>query len=209
MTETILAMVPDYGAAALFVIAAIACLGVPIPASLPLLMSGSFVASGELTLVTVLAAGVAGAVLGDQLGYLVGSLGGDRAVAWLSRRRTLAAALTRARSFSERWGTAGVFFTRWLVSPLGPAMNLLSGLVRMPWRWFTLAVVLGEVVWVGMYVALGYVFSRSIVGIADVLGDLAWFLASGVVAVLLVWRGRSILVARAAAHRGATSLPVS
>lgn len=210
MSDTILALVPVYGAPALFIIAAVACLGAPIPASLPLLMSGSFVASGELTLATVLAAGVTGAVLGDQLGYVIGAFGGDRAIAWLSRWKTLAAALARARSFSQRWGTTGVFFTRWLVSPLGPAMNLLSGLIGMPWRWFTAAVVLGEIVWVGMYVALGYVFSRSIVGIADVLGNLAWFLASGMIAALLVWRVWSIIAARAEAHRSsAPSLPAS
>ena len=46
----------------------------------------------------------------------------------------------RARS----WGGAGVFFSRWLVTPLGPWINLASGAAAYSWLRFTLWDFLGE-----------------------------------------------------------------
>ena len=47
----------------------------------------------------------------------------------------------------------------------------------------------------GRRVALGYAFSQSIVAISALLGDLAWFLAAGAIAIFLGLR------VHAAAHR--------
>jgi membrane-associated protein len=57
-------------------------------------------------------------------------------------------------------------------------------MVGATWRRFTLFAVLGELVWVGLYMALGFAFSRSIVAIADLTGDLAWFLVAAAAALV-------------------------
>jgi membrane-associated protein len=101
--------------------------------------------------------------------------------------------MERARALSERWGGAGVFFSRWLFAPLGPSVNLVSGMVGAAWARFTFFDVLGEIVWVTLYLSLGYAFSRSIVEIAELTGDLAWFLAAGLVSALLVLRVAMVL----------------
>jgi membrane-associated protein len=188
MTEALLAWVPLYGAPALLVVAALSCIGVPVPGSLALMAGGAIAAGGELALAAVLAAAFAGAVLGDQAGYGLGALGGERAVARLARRRSFAEALASARSLAERRGMLGVFLSRWLVAPLGPPMNLLAGLIAMPWWRFTLAGVLGEAVWVGLHVGIGFAFSGSILALAALLEDLGWMLAASAVAALLAWR---------------------
>jgi membrane protein DedA with SNARE-associated domain len=174
--DAVLALVPVYGAAALFVVAAMSCFGLPVPGSIALLAAGAFVAAGEMPLSVAATAALAGAVAGDQAGYWLGFAAGPQVVARLSR------------TFSERRGRSAVFLSRWLVSPLGPPLNFLSGTVGMAWPAFSLAGALGEVVWVSGYLALGAAFGRSIVGIAEVLDDLTWFLAAGLVAVLLFLR---------------------
>ncbi len=188
LIEAALALIPVYGGPALFVVAGLSCFGLPIPGSIALLASGAFVAGGDMALSTALAAGLGGAVVGDQAGYWLGAGLGRRVTDALAGRRALHAALDSAAAFSERRGAMAVFLSRWLLAPLGPAVNVVSGTIGMAWLRFSVAEVLGELVWVGIYVGLGALFSRSVIGLAEVLGDLTWFLAAGVVAVALLMR---------------------
>jgi membrane protein DedA with SNARE-associated domain len=192
MIDTLFALVPVYGAGIVFVITLISCLGVPVPGSLALLAAGAFAASGDMSIGAGIAAGFAGAVLGDQLGYGIGARGG-RLAERLTARPGMAALLDQAHVLALRWGAPGIFFSRWLVSPLGPAINLISGMTRYPWARFTLWGVAGEVVWVGLYFGLGFAFGASIAAVADVMGNLAWFLAAAAVTFLLGYRLHGLL----------------
>lgn len=77
------------------------------------------------------------------------------------------------------------FFTRWLLSALGPYVNLIAGAMNMSWLRFSLAGVAGEIVWVGLYVGLGAGFSAYILQIADIASNASGFLAAAVVMFLL------------------------
>ncbi|HSP24915.1 MAG TPA: DedA family protein [Saliniramus sp.] len=188
MTEALMLFVSDYGALALFVILAINCLGVPFPTSLIMLAAGSLVEQGEMALLPVLAGSIAGAVVGDQLGYLVGRLGGDRAARPLASRLKAEAAIARAEAFMQKWGGMGVFLTRWLLSPLGPYVNLVAGMTRYSWPSFSFWDLLGESLWVVGYVMLGVTFSRSVQNLASVLGNFTWFLVFAAATLFLGWK---------------------
>ncbi|WP_439500767.1 DedA family protein [Aminobacter ciceronei] len=185
MSDAAMAFLADYGAFALFAILALGSLGVPLPSSLALLVAGSLVARDQLDLVSIFAWGIAGAVLGDQMGYLIGRLGSEGLAERLAERLHMADTLSHARTATARWGAISVFLTRWLLSPLGPGVNIVAGMMAYPWSRFTVWGVFGEAVWVFQYVGLGILFSRSILAVADILGDLAWFLVFAVVAGLL------------------------
>lgn len=188
MSEDLIQLVGEHGAAALFGILVANCLGVPFPTSLLLLALGSFVGQGEMALWPLLAAGIAGAVVGDQAGYLIGRMGGRVVTNRLARRPQAAAAVAKAEKLVWRWGGVGVFFSRWLLSPLGPWVNLATGMTRYPWARFAVWDFLGLSVWIGLYLGLGMVFSRSVQNLADLLGSLTWLLIFGVLTVLLGWR---------------------
>jgi membrane-associated protein len=187
MTDQILALVPLYGAVALFGILVISSIGVPGPASLLLLIVGSLVAQGEMSLWQVLVAGIAGAVIGDQIGFLAGRIGGRL----LLRRLTKLvghAGIKRAEAFTMRWGGAAIFFSRWLVNPLGPWINLSSGIAGYPWIKFLLWDVVGEIWWVVLFTTLGNVFSDRVQSLTELLGQFTWFIAGAVVVVFLAWK---------------------
>ncbi|MBB6469769.1 membrane protein DedA with SNARE-associated domain [Aminobacter lissarensis] len=185
MSDAAMTFLSNYGAFALFGILALGSLGVPLPSSLVLLMAGSLVARGQLDLVSIFAWGIAGAVLGDQAGYLIGRLGSEGLAERLAERLHMAATLDRARTATIQWGAISVFLSRWLLSPLGPGINIVAGMMAYPWSRFTAWGVFGEAIWVFQYVGLGILFSRSILAVADILGDLTWFFVFAVVAVLL------------------------
>ena len=153
-----------------------------------MLAAGVFVAAGDMKLVSALAAGVGGEVAGDQAGYLLGAVAGPWVIESIGRRRSMRTALASARRFSRQRGRLAVFLSRGQVSPLRPPINLVSETVGMRWSCFSTAGVLGELVWVTIYIGLGAAFGRSIIGLAEILDDLTWFLAAGVVAAFLLLR---------------------
>ena len=149
--------------------------------------AGSFAQFGELKLWQVLAVGSVGSVLGDQIGYVLGRWGGP-AVKRLSQRIGGTAKVKQAEDFTRRWGASAIFFTRWLVTPLGPWLNLTSGMAAYPWAKFLLWDVIGETLWVVIYVCLGKLFSDSVQSLVEILGSLTWVIVGLVVAALLGWQ---------------------
>jgi membrane protein DedA with SNARE-associated domain len=171
MSDFFLGLVSTYGTIIIALSTFLSCLALPIPASFVMLAGGAFVASGDLSAIPVVAAAFLGAVAGDQVGFRVGRLGGHRIETWLNRSPTRAVALARARALVTRWGVTGVFFSRWLVSPLGPWVNLIAGATGMAAARFTIAGAAGEAVWVGLYVGLGFLFAANLGALSYVLGN--------------------------------------
>ncbi|PWE30249.1 DedA family protein [Pararhodobacter marinus] len=187
MTEWLQALVADWGALALGIITFLSCLAVPVPSSLMMLTAGAFAASGDLDLTTVAASALIGAVLGDQTGYQLGRLGYRRAEAWLLHSPARAALLRRARDATRKGGGIAVFLSRWLFSVLGPYVNLLAPGVGLGWLTFTAMGIAGEIVWVILYVGLGYVAGGQLEQAGDMLGDALGLLGSLAMAAGLGW----------------------
>ena len=184
ITESLLALVPVYGAALVGGITFASCLALPVPSSLAMLAAGAFAATGDLSLPAVAGAALAGAVLGDQAGWFLGRSGAGwlaRATARPSRARLIARA---SRQLNES-AFATVYLSRWLFSPLGPWVNLTAGAMRMDWRHFTLGSVTGEATWVALYVGLGWSFAAQVDRLGSLMGSLAGFAAALGIAGLL------------------------
>jgi len=193
MTDVILALAADYGVSLLFSVTLLSCLALPVPSSLLMLAAGGFAATGDLSLPAVSAAAFSGAIIGDNLGYWIARGLDDRFSDWLSTHPRRAALRDNAQSFMANWGGFSVFFSCWLVAPLGPYVNYVSGLARFSWPRFALWGAAGEVFWVGIYVGLGYVFADNMTQISDLLGNLSGFLVAGVVTLGIgVWLARAI-----------------
>lgn len=192
MTDTLLALVPIYGAALVGLVTFLSCVALPVPASLAMLAGGAFAASGDLDLGAVMAAALAGAVAGDQAGFWLGRRGGNLLVR-AARRQKTARLLARARASLRDSAFAAVFLSRWLFSPLGPWVNLAGGATGLGWRVFSLGSLTGEAVWVGLYVGAGWAFAAQVDRVGDMLGTVGGLLGAAVVTVLLgraLWRVR-------------------
>lgn len=155
--------------------------GVPVPVPLAGLLAaaGVFAAHGELCVALLIILAASGAIVGDTLGYATGRLGMRlylrRSVApntrvsqsarWL---RTLTAKILAfgivKRSvgwFTERLAHGGsmatlIVLSRTVLGAFGPAINILSGMRRYPVGRFLVYDAVGEFVWVGAYVGIGF-----------------------------------------------------
>ena len=195
MSDTAFGLVSSYGVVIILVATYLSCLAVPVPTSFIMLAGGGFAASGDLALVNVVLAAMAGAMLGDQTGFHIGRLGGAALASRLDSMPRQAATFGRARRFMDEWGVAGVFLSRWLISPLGPYVNLLAGATSMGWVRFTFWDVVGEAIWVAIYIGLGYAFASRIGQLAELLGNSIALLSIGAVTFVI-----GLLLLRRAQH---------
>jgi membrane protein DedA with SNARE-associated domain len=185
MNDQLLAAVSLYGAPALFGIVAIAAIGVPLPITLLLIIAGSLISQGAMDLWWAIGAASVGSILGDQIGYAIGRWAGPAVIAGLSRVFGKRANLEAMEAKAKAWGGPGIFVTRWLLSPLGPWINLASGTAGYPWPRFLLWDILGEITGVVVFLCLGRFFSDRVMALYAVLGNLTWAIAALLAAIVL------------------------
>jgi membrane protein DedA with SNARE-associated domain len=185
MNDQLLAAVSQYGAPALFGIVAIAAVGVPLPITLLLIVTGSMVSQGAMNLWWAIGAAGVGSVLGDLAGYAIGRWGGQAVITKLSGLFGKLANLEAMEAKAKAWGGPGIFITRWLLSPLGPWINLASGTARYPWHRFLFWDILGEFTGAAIFISLGWYFSDRVMALYGVLGNLTWAIAALLAALIL------------------------
>jgi membrane-associated protein len=188
MTDWLLGLVPQYGLWLLAATTFFSCLALPFPASILMLTAGGFAAAGDLVLWQAFGAAAAGGIAGDQLGYWAGRGFGAAALSRLREDPARDRLLAKADGFIARKGVMAVFLSRWLVSPLGPYVNLIAGSTRYGWGRFTAAGVAGESVWAGLYVGTGYSFAGNVEAASEALGSVLGMVGgAGAVLALGYW----------------------
>jgi len=186
--DFVLTGIMDGGYPVLFGATVISAIGVPLPITFVLVGAGSLIAQGEMNLWCVLVLMSGGAILGDQIGYGLSRWGGRRLVRRLGRMSKAGeTCFKKAEVISCKWGGAVVFFSRWLVTPLAPWLNITSGMSRYPWRRFLLWSGVGEILWVIIYVLLGKFFNDRVQVLSETLGNLTWVILGLFVSCALGW----------------------
>jgi len=188
MIDQLLAALTRYGSPALFVVVAIAAIGAPLPVTFLLIITGSLAAQGAINVWLAIIIAAVGSVVGDQAGYAVGRWGGKKLVARLTGMLGDAEHVKKLDAKAKSWGGAGVFFSRWLVTPLGPWINLASGAADYSWLQFTLWDFLGESFGAALYIWLGHVFSDRVQEVSAIFGDLGWAILGVLAAAFLGWK---------------------
>ena len=167
--------------------------GALVPGETSLIVAAALAGQGKLSLPFVIAVAAGAAIVGDNLGYLIGRNAlrrlVDRPGRWAAGRRRL---VERGEAFFAHRGSAAVFLGRWL-----PGMRVvtswLAGANRMPWRRFLFWNALGGISWATTIGVLAYLVGQSASGSLGAIG----FVGLGVaVVVYLVVRVRRRVITR-------------
>lgn len=134
--------------------------GILIPATAILLMTGGLIGSGTISILPILLWGYAGAIAGDALSFWIGKWLGRSVLRWkiLMRHRTTVA---RARLFFYRYGFLAVLIGRFL-GPMRSTVPTVAGVMGMPDVRFQAANILSAIVWVPGLLAPGFLAARSL-----------------------------------------------
>ena len=135
--------------------------GLPIPGETALIAGSVLASQGKLSIELVIVVAAAGAIVGDNIGYLIGRKGGrwllQRPGPLLERRQRV---LITGEPFFERHGPKAVFFGRFILG-LRVWASWLAGATRMHWRSFVLWNALGGITWACAIGLLAYHLGRS------------------------------------------------
>ena len=136
--------------------------GVPVPGETILILAAVYAGTGRLNIFLVALVGFCGAVLGDNVGFAIGHLGGRRLVLRYGRYVFITPErLDRATEFFERHGGKIIVVARF-IEGLRQANGIVAGITGMHWRRFLLFNAIGAALWVGVWTTLGYVSGNHI-----------------------------------------------
>jgi membrane protein DedA with SNARE-associated domain len=177
-------LVAQYGYLAVLVIVGLESTGVPLPGETTLVAAALYAgATHNLNIFGVVLAAAIGAILGDNLGYLVGHWGGYRLLIRYGRYIRLSEKRIKiARYLFLRYGGEVVFFGRF-TAILRAYAAFLAGTTRMPWRRFLFFNAAGGIVWATVYGGGAYLLGKQIDRVSGPLGVL--FVVAAVAAIIV------------------------
>ncbi|WP_158546657.1 DedA family protein [Halopolyspora algeriensis] len=134
-----------------------------VPAETVVITATLIALHGDLWVVGVAAAAVVGALVGDNILYLIGQYGGGRLVNYLFRSDRSRQRLDWARRRMHRHRNVIIIGGRFL--PGGRTVVMFAaGTLRVPWRRFILADVVAVVLWAGYHVGATVAFGEAFSG---------------------------------------------
>ncbi len=196
----------QYGYPALWLVVFVAAAGAPVSGSFLLFAAGAFAAFGDFNIFILFGVAVSAAVMGDNLGYLIGRKVGAPIFVWLEKQKRFRfispQALERGRVYFNRRAGWAVFISRFLIVVLGGPINFLAGAERYAYRRFLFWDVSGQSLCAILSLGLGFLFAASWGEVESIFGAfsgfLLAFLVAAVIAGLLVRKLRAKARARAA-----------
>ena len=197
--QELLELATRHGVTVVFLATLAARLGAPVPASAVLVVAGGLVAAGELSLAAVLGVAVLANVLGDWAWYYAGRRFGHRVMRLLCKVSISPdSCVRRSESLITDWGGASLLAAKFVpgVSVVAPPM---AGALHMPLLRFTLFDAAAGLIWTGVFVALGWVFSQQIQAVLDAMANAGAVGAALLVALIIIgvgmrwWRRRAVL----------------
>ena len=170
---------------------------VPIPSEV-IIPPAAYLAhtQGQMSLLGIVLAGTAGSWVGAALMYWAARFLGRALVLRLGPYVGLPAAkIEMAERWTARYGSAGVFFSR-LLPVIRHLIGIPAGILRMDFRWYAMATLIGSLIWCSVLAWLGVTIGRHPELLA---GSLHRFFALVLGAALLLAALYYFFVQRAAA----------
>jgi membrane protein DedA with SNARE-associated domain len=160
--------------------------GVPVPGEIMLIAAAIFAGAGNMNIAVVVVVAVLAAVIGDNIGFIVGHFGGRPVAERFGRYVFLTPQrLEETELFFNRHGGKVVTVARF-IEGLRQLNGLLAGIVGMPWLKFLGYNALGAAVWVGTWCTLGYLAGDNIAEIYGAFERYKWYVIGAVVVVIAI-----------------------
>jgi membrane protein DedA with SNARE-associated domain len=141
--------------------------GAPVPGETSLITGAVLASQGKLDIAFVIVIAASAAIVGDNIGYLIGRKGGR----WVLQRpgpfhRQRLRVIAVGEPFFERHGPKAVFFGRFVLG-LRVWASWLAGITRMRWRSFVLWNALGGVLWATAIGVIAYELGRTATNVTE------------------------------------------
>lgn len=166
--------------------------GFPVPGETILILGAVYAGTGRLNVVAVGAVGLLAAVVGDNIGFVIGHFGGRPLVDRFGRFVLLTPErVDKATGFFSRHGGKIIVVARFIPG-LRQANGIIAGISEMHWARFVAFNALGAALWVSVWTALGYLSGNHIDTIYPIAARYSTYLAIAVSVLVLAYLGRRL-----------------
>lgn len=195
-------LIATYGYFGVALVIGFESMGIPLPGETILISAAIYAGTTHnLNIVGVIAAATAGAVIGDNIGYVIGRYLGLPVVARFGPHIGIGdSKLKLGRYLFDRYGIAVVFFGRF-VAVLRTLAAFLAGVNQMHWLFFFIANLTGGLLWATTFGTAAYIFGHHIHRFAGPVGITLLVIAviTGLYGIVLIRRHEVRLEAEAVA----------
>lgn len=177
-----------YAAVGLFVFTE--SMGIPSPGETAIVTGAVLASQGDLSIELVILIAIAGAVIGDNIGFLIGRHGGRKLLerpGWGYERRQKV--LAYGDDFFARHGSKAVFLGRW-VALVRVTAAWMAGASGMRMRTFFLWNALGGITWATTVGLVGYLLGHAGGDAIGKIGIVGAVVGGLTIIGLLVWHRR-------------------
>ena len=172
----------------LSILIVLGCVGIPTGASLVVIASGAFAYAGEFNIVILLLEIWFFSCVGDSIAYIMWKVIGHKFLNKSLRVKTyFEPKIIKAQNYLKKHGKGAIFFTRFLISAMGPFVNAAAGIAEYKLVTFSLFVALGELLWSCMYLGLGYWFGDSWESIVPMVTQIGEFLTYITILIIAIY----------------------
>jgi membrane protein DedA with SNARE-associated domain len=187
-------LVEDYGLVLLFLLIAMESAGIPLPGETALVAAGVLASHGRFDIAAVVAVAAAAAIIGDNVGYWIGRIGGRKLLtrwAWLEMHA--ARVLPWSERFFQRHGAKTIFLGRF-IAVLRVTAAWLAGVSKMHWWTFFLWNAAGGICWAALVGLIAYYLGQAAADAVNRYGLIGGAVVVGLVLIGAVivhfWRRR-------------------
>src|SRR6185437_3099715 len=154
----VIALIQQYGLGFAFLNVLALQAGLPIPAYPTLIVAGAYAASGGNPLWALVLVGIAAALTADTGWYMAGRKFGLRILSTLCRvSLSQDSCVRQTETIFQRFGPSSMLFAKFVPGFASVATALAGALGLRYWK-FVLFDLVGSPLWVGVAVAIGYLF---------------------------------------------------
>ena len=184
-----------YNIAFLAVLILLQGIGIPTGVGVLVMASGAFAFAGKFNVFLLFGEVWLFTTLGDSLGYWTWRRFGRFILNTFPRMRIyLDPKLRKAGKFFKKYGKYAIILTRFPLSALGALVNASAGITRYKFPHFIMTAIIGEFLWVAVYLGLGYWFGDAWEIISDLILQFGQLLVLIILLIIVIYISYRILI---------------
>jgi membrane protein DedA with SNARE-associated domain len=190
-THTIDGWLESYGYLVVFLLVMIESIGVPVPGETALVGAALYAGSThKLEIWWIVAVAIAGAVVGDNIGFAIGRFGGAKLLLRYGHKIHLHEARLKIGIWLFRRHGGKVVFWGRFVSILRTWAAFLAGANHMDWRRFLFYNAAGGTVWAALYAVAYYEFGGALRKLSTTIDIVLGVTGTAILLAFVIWSKR-------------------
>jgi membrane protein DedA with SNARE-associated domain len=190
-THTIDGWLESYGYLVVFLLVMIESIGVPVPGETALVGAALYAGSTDkLEIWWIVAVAIAGAVVGDNIGFAIGRFGGAKLLLRYGHKIHLHEARLKIGIWLFRRHGGKVVFWGRFVSILRTWAAFLAGANHMEWRRFLFYNAAGGTVWAALYAVAYYEFGGALRKLSTTIDIVLGVTGTAILLAFVIWSKR-------------------